>query len=146
MFCCPLSLHFSNDSIHGKRFHALFVRNSISKCFAHIYFQTGVRCPIDPHPPYVFIAFPTVHTNTPRIRCEVDFPSMYGRSSSLSFSKNGRDILKFSFFLLGQQFVKQNCPTTRLSVPAEFKIFSPLLAVCSSQIVDMRSWKKLYLA
>ena len=45
----------------------------------------------------VFIAFPTVHTNTPRIRCEVDFPSMYGRSSSLSFSKDGREILKFCF-------------------------------------------------
>ena len=49
----------------------------------------------------VFIAFPTVHTNTPRIRCEVDFPSMYGRSSSLSFSKDVRDILKFSFHSSG---------------------------------------------
>ena len=49
----------------------------------------------------VFIAFPTVHTNTPRIRCEVEFPSMYGRSSSLSCSKDGRDILKFSFHSSG---------------------------------------------
>ena len=49
----------------------------------------------------VFKAFPTVHTNTPRIRSEVDFPSMYGRSSSLSFSKDGRDILKFSFHSSG---------------------------------------------
>ena len=32
--------------------------------------------------------------------------------------------------------MKQNYPTTRLCVPAEPKIFSPLLAVCSSQIVD----------
>ena len=38
MFCCPLSLHFPSDSSHGKRFHALFVRNSIPKCFARIYF------------------------------------------------------------------------------------------------------------
>ena len=30
-----------------------------------------------------------------------DFPSMYGRSSSLSFSKDGRDILKFSFHSSG---------------------------------------------
>ena len=29
---------------------------------------------------------------------------------------------------LGQQFVKQNCPTTRLCAPAESKIFSPLPA------------------
>ena len=49
----------------------------------------------------VSIAFPTVHTNTPRIRCEVDFPSMYGRSSSLSFSKDGRDIPKFPFHSSG---------------------------------------------
>ena len=41
----------------------------------------------------------------------------------------------FPSILLGQQFVKQNCPTSRLCVPAEPKIFSPLLAVCSSQIV-----------
>ena len=45
----------------------------------------------------VFIAFTAVNTNTPRIRFEVDFPSMYGCSSSLSFSKDGWDILKFSF-------------------------------------------------
>ena len=38
MFCFPLSLHFPSDSSHGKRFHALFVRNSIPKCFARIYF------------------------------------------------------------------------------------------------------------
>ena len=31
----------------------------------------------------------------------VDFPSMYGRSSSLSFSKDGQDILKFSFHSSG---------------------------------------------
>ena len=41
----------------------------------------------------VFIAFPTVHTNTPRIRCE--------GISCLSFSKDGRDILNFSFHSYG---------------------------------------------
>ena len=45
----------------------------------------------------VFIVFPTVHTNTPQIRCE----GIAGRSSSLSFSKDGRDILKFSFHSSG---------------------------------------------
>ena len=47
MFCCPFSLHFTNDSSHGKRFHTLFVRNSIPKCFTHIYFWTGVWCSIE---------------------------------------------------------------------------------------------------
>ena len=45
----------------------------------------------------VFIVFPTVHTNTPRIRCE----GIAGRSFSLSFNKDGRDILKFSFHSSG---------------------------------------------
>ena len=50
-----------------------------------------------------------------------------------------RAFWNFSSILLGQQFVKQNCPTTRLCVLAESKIVSPLLTVCSSQIVDMMS-------
>ena len=50
----------------------------------------------------------------------------------------------FPSILLGQQFVKQNCPTMRLWVPVESKIFSPLLAVCSSQIVNMRIFLLLW--
>ena len=79
----------------------------------------------------VFIAFPTVHTNTPRIRMAV--------APHQVLVKIVETFWNFPSILLGQQFVKQNCPTTRLYVPAESKIFSPLLAVCSSQIVDMRS-------
>ena len=46
MFCCPLSLHFPSDSSHGKRFHALFVRNSIPKMLCAHLFLAAVRCPI----------------------------------------------------------------------------------------------------
>ena len=65
----------------------------------------------------VFIAFPTVHTNTQRIRCEVDFPSMYGRSSSPSFSKDGRNILKFSIHSSGTTVCETKLPHHALVRP-----------------------------
>ena len=41
MFCCPLSLHFFNDSIHGKRFHALFVpKFNLQMLCAHLFLDS----------------------------------------------------------------------------------------------------------
>ena len=63
---------------------------------------------------------------------------------------NGRDILKFSFYSSGTTVCETKLSVCEIKLPHyafvcpdEPKIFSPLLAVCSSQIVDMRSKKKL---
>ena len=85
----------------------------------------------------VFIAFPNVHTNTPRIRCEVDFPSMYCRSSSPSFSKDGRGILKFSFHSSGTTVCETKLSHHALVHSGRIQNLLALLAVSSRQIVDM---------
>ena len=76
----------------------------------------------------VFIAFLTVHTNTPRIRCEEYNLMEYGRSSSLSLSKDARDIPKFSFHSSGTTICETRLPHHALVRPGRIQ---NLLALAS---------------
>ena len=95
---------------------------------------------IDPRSHYRFHSVSDRHTDTLRIRSEVDFPSIYGHSSSLSFSKDGRDILNFSFHSSGTIVCKTKLSHHALVRPGRIQ---NLLALASRVFEPNRRYEVL---